>query len=345
MTPRMLPRYTRPDRNRRVLLTRRPNGIPQADDFSLDEGVIPRPGEGQLLIRNIYLSVDPAQRGWAADASNYSAPVPLGGVMRALAVGEIIESRAPGFEAGQFVYGWFDWQDYAVAEPDLVLHHIPRLLAPLSAYAGPLGINGLTAELAFARLGRPERGDAVVVSTAAGAVGSLVGQLARASGCRTLGLTGDPEKVRRCVERFGYDDAVDYKTEDVGEAVSRFSPDGIDIYFDNVGGSTLDALLTRMKIGGRIVQCGTASVARWSPAPVGPRVEREILTRRLSWNGFVIFDHRDRFAATASRLAALIASGDLVYDEDISTDFASAPGAIARLYAGQNRGKAMIFLS
>lgn len=336
---------SRPSVNRRVLLVRRPQGIPQAGDFAIDETPVAGPDAGQMLVRNLYLSVDPAQRGWASAAANYSDPVPVGGVMRALAVGEVAASRIEGFAVGDKVYGWFGWQEFAVVTGDAVVTRIDEQQAPLSAFAGPLGINGITAMLAFEGLGRPQSGETVLVSTAAGAVGSVVGQLARAAGCRVLGLTGSADKAARCVDRFRYDRAIDYHVSNLGAAVDALAPDGIDIFFDNVGGATLDAVLRRMKVAGRVIQCGTASVASWEPAPMGPRVEREMLTRRLSWGGFVVFDHQPRFAETIARLAAMIADGRLCYEEDVSDGIEAAPGALAELYAGRNTGKKLIRLS
>ncbi|KXU33825.1 NADP-dependent oxidoreductase [Sphingobium sp. 22B] len=344
MASKFVPDYGLPASNRRVLLVRRPRGIPQAEDFALDEAPVEPLAEGRFLVRNLFLSVDPAQRGWACDDRNYSEPVPLGGVMRALAVGVIVESRHAGHKAGSFVYGWFGWQDFCVAGPEQLITQTETLLAPLSAYAGVLGINGLTAWLAFHRIGRPEPGDRVLVSTAAGAVGSIVGQLARESGCHVVGLTGDEEKRRRCVDRFGYHDAANYKQGNLAETVERLAPEGVDIFFDNVGGETLDVVIRAMRVGGRIVQCGTASIAAWTPPPMGLRNEREILTRRLCWGGFVIFDHAARFETASAELVRLIDAGRLVHAEDIMQGIESAPAAIGRLYAGENRGKNLIYI-
>ncbi|MFN3727643.1 MAG: NADP-dependent oxidoreductase [Allosphingosinicella sp.] len=330
--------------NRRVLLVRRPTGIPQPDDFAFDEAPVPPLGDGQFLIRNLYLSVDPAQRGWAADAANYAKPVPLGSVMRALAVGVVVESRHPRFPVGSHAYGWFDWQDFAVAEPSDVLTRFDEPEVALSAYAGVLGINGLTAWLAFHNLGRPARGDTVLVSTAAGAVGSIVGQLAQAAGCRVVGLTGGDDKAELCRSRFGYDVALNYKTGAIEALLADAAPDGLDIFFDNVGGAILDAGLRQMRVGGRVVQCGTASIPSWSPPPEGLRNEREVLTRRLAWSGFVIFDHQPLFGETMGELVAMIRDGTLVYDEDLRRGIESAPEALTDVYSGRNRGKMLIDL-
>ncbi len=342
-SPTDIPVFSRPGTNRRVILVRRPQGIPQPADFALDEVAIPEPGLGEFLVRSIYLSVDPAQRGWAAAEANYSAPVPLGGPMRALAVGVVVRSQAPDVAEGEFLYGWFDWQDYAVVTPAKIVQRAADAI-PLSAYAGLLGINGLTAYLALTELGRPVAGDTVLVSTAGGAVGAFVGQIARNLGARTIGLTGDDDKVEACRTRYGYEAAYNYKTTDWNAELATSAPGGINVYFDNVGGRILDAALRRMAVGGRVVQCGTASVADWSTSPQGPRNEREILTRRLVWSGFVVFDHVARFEAANRALVSWYREGRLTYDEDVAHGIEHAPGAIKSLYDGENRGKKLIYI-
>jgi NADPH-dependent curcumin reductase len=341
--PTKVPSYRLPNTNRQVVLRQRPRGVPQAVDFRIETTPKPKPKPGQILVRNIYLSVDPAQRGWASVEANYSAPVPLGEPMRALAVGVVDESRHGAFHAGEFLYGWFGWQDYATVEAGQVLLRATQNM-PLDAFAGLIGINGMTAYLALRELGRPKAGDTLLVSTAAGSVGSFVGQLGKHWGCRTIGLTGDDAKVARCRERYGYDAAINYKSADLSVAVAAAAPNGIEIYFDNTGGDILDTVLRRMAVQGRIVQCGTASIDSWDPPPTGPRNEREILTRRLVWSGFVIFDYAARFAEAADALALLYQVGALVYDVDVSEGIEGAPGAIALLYAGENAGKKLIYV-
>jgi NADPH-dependent curcumin reductase len=322
MTPTAIPAYGLPATNRRVLLARRPAGIPQPEDFALDAVAVPEPGPGEILVRNIYLSVDPAQRGWASAEANYSQPVPLGGPMRALAVGVVLRARAEGVREGEFLYGWFGWQDYAVVAPEAIVRRAAEAV-PLSAQAGLLGINGLTAYLALT---------------------AFVGQIARNLGARPLGLTGDDAKVDLCRSRYGYDAAWNYRTTDWAAQLGEAAPHGLDVYFDNVGGPILDTALRRMAAGGRVVQCGTASVASWNPPPTGPRTEREILTRRLVWSGFVIFDHVARFAAASAVLAGWYGENRLTYDEDIAEGIERAPGALRALYAGENRGKMLIYV-
>lgn len=337
-----IPAYSLPDRNRRVLLVRRPAAIPQADDFALDTAEVPRATEGSFVVRNIYLSVDPAQRGWAQSAMNYAEPVELGTPMRALAVGVVVESRNAAFAEGQFLYGWFSWQDYCVARPEHVLSPVDPKQGPLSCHAGLLGMNGVTAYLALTSLGDPQPGEHVLVSTAAGAVGSFVGQIAAILGCRTIGLTGSDDKVELATARYRYHHALNYKSCDLAKALGELAPRGIDVFFDNTGGTILDTALRHMAVGGRVIQCGTAAVSSWQPPPTGLRNEREVLTRRLSWRGFVIFDHLARWPEVKQKLAAWLREGQIQYDEDIGEGIEHAPGAIQELYAGANRGKKLI---
>ena len=329
--------------NRQVRLVARPQGIPQAEHFSLVTEPMAAPGKGEILIENRYLSVDPAQRGWANDEGNYSAPVPLNTPMRALAVGEILESNAPEFRTGEFVYGWFGWQRYCVATSDAVLRRVAPSALPLSANLSVLGINGLTAYLALHGLGDPQPGEYVLVSTAAGSVGSFVGQLAKIAGCRAVGLTGSAEKIAQAKARYGYQDMINYReVADIGAAIRAACPDGNDIFFDNTGGPIADAAIRTMRLRGRVIQCGTAANASWTPVPTGPRPEREILTRRLRWSGFIIFDHVAEFETAAARLAQLALEGKIVHDEEILPGLEHAPGAIAKLYRGDNHGKLII---
>ena len=340
---RDIPAFGLPDRNRQVILHDRPTGIPQAQHFRLATAPVPDPAMGEILVRNIYLSVDPAQRGWAADVANYSPPVPLGEPMRALAVGQVVQSRADGFAEGDFVYGFFGWQDYAAVPPTAVLHRCIEDL-PLEAFASLCGINGVTAWLALTGLGRPRAGDTLVVSTAAGSVGSFVGQIGKGLGCRTIGLTGSDAKVAECQARFGYDVALNYHTADLDAALAQAAPGGVNVYYDNTGGPILDTVLRRMAVGGRVVQCGTAAVASWSPPPTGPRNEREILARRLVWSGFVIFDHMDSYAEACAALTDLHAQGRITWTTDMQQGLDQAPGAIAALYDGRNTGKSLIYI-
>lgn len=329
--------------NRQIVLTVRPVGVPGPEHFELRTAPAQEPADGEFLVENHFLSVDPAQRGYVNDESNYAPPVPLGDVMRALAVGRVTASRCDGINTGEYLYGWFGWQDYCIATPELVLRRVDPEQAPLSAAAGVLGINGLTACMALHDIGAPKPGETVLVTAAAGAVGSLVGQLARVAGCRAVAVVGDDAKGEQCVAEFGYDAWIN-RRGDVAQDLARSCPDGVDIFFDNAGGEVADAVLRAMKLFGRVVQCGTLSITSWNPAPQGPRQEREILTRRLRVQGFVIFDHIARYDAVAEELASMLRAEQLHYAEDIETDIARAPQALADVYAGRNRGKKLIRL-
>ena len=296
------------------------------------------------MIRNRFLSVEPAMRGWIADTGNYAAPVEIGSVMRSLAVGEVIESRHADYPVGEIVAGWFGWQEYAVVDPPAVVRRVIERDLPLSLALGVLGINGVTAHLALTRIGDPRPGETVVVSTAAGAVGSAVGQIARILGARTVGIAGGPDKVALCREAFGYDAAIDYKAEGLEARLADACPDGVHVYFDNTSGAISDSVYPQLAVGARIVVCGTASVAAWHPWPTGPRIERHLLVKRARAQGFVVFDHLDRWEASVAQLSDWVRSGQLRYAEDILDGIESCPDALAGIYRGENRGKRIIKL-
>jgi NADPH-dependent curcumin reductase CurA len=327
---------TRAKLNRQVILTSRPDGIPQAANFQLVETPIPALLDGgQLLVRNLYLSVEPAMRGWINAAANYSEPVPLGSVMRSFATGCVEESRHPHFTRGDYVTGLFGWQEYAVVPADSA-RRITDLDVPLSTSLGVLGLNGLTAYVALLDIGRPKPGETVVVSTAAGAVGSVVGQIAKLNGCRTVGIAGGAAKVAMCLSEFRFDDAVDYKSGDLDSRLAAACPAGVDVYFDNTAGAISDAVIPRLNVGARVVVCGTASIAQWAPRPLGPRIERDLLTKRASMQGFLALDHEHRRPEAMRFLSRCVRDGSLRYREDVLEGLHEAPGAIARLYRGEN---------
>jgi NADPH-dependent curcumin reductase CurA len=330
--------------NRQVRLKSRPNGIPQADNFELTEAPVSELADRQFLIRNEFLSVEPAMRGWVVAAANYSTPVGIGEVMRSFAAGTVVASRHPDYAEGQKVMGLFGWQDYAVSDGKSVTRKVREADLPLSLSLGILGLNGITAYFGLLDAGQPRPGDTVVVSTAAGAVGSAVGQIAKLSGCRTVGLTGGSTKVKLCREEFGYDAAIDYKAGNLDDAIKQACPRGIDVYFDNTSGAISDAVLKQLAIGARIVICGTASIASWDPPPMGPRVERHILVKRAKMSGFLAFDYQHRYEEAITRLAAWIRDGRIRYREEIVDGIENCPGAIAELYRGENLGKRLIRL-
>jgi NADPH-dependent curcumin reductase len=334
----------RSESNRQVRLKSRPSGIPQADHFAIVEAPLPELAERQFLVRNEFLSVEPAMRGWVAATANYSTPVGIGDVMRSFAAGTVVASRHPDYAEGERVMGLLGWQDYAVSDGSSITRKVKEGDLPLSLALGVLGLNGVTAYFALLDVGEPRPGDTVVVSTAAGAVGSAVGQIAKLMGCRTVGLTGGAVKVKLCRDEFGYDVAVDYKAQQVGEALSAACPAGIDVYFDNTAGAISDAVLPQLAIGGRVVICGTASVASWDPPPVGPRVERHLLVKRARMAGFLVFDYRHRYEEAVARLAAWVRQGRIRYREEIVDGIERCPGSIAELYRGENLGKRLIRL-
>ena len=331
--------------NRRVILVSRPTGIAQAENFAIDEQPLEPLAEGQLRVRNRFLSVEPAMRGWIADTGNYSAPVPIGGVMRALAVGEVVESRCAGFGVGETLCGWFGWQDFATVASDAVVRRVREDDLPASLALGVLGINGVSAHLALTLVGEPKAGETVLVSTAAGAVGSAVGQIAAIFGCRTVGIAGGPAKVAQCIGQFGYDAAIDYKSDDIEAALAAACPDGVDVYFDNTAGQISDAVYPQLALNSRVVVCGTAAIPAWDPWPTGPRVERHLLVKRARMQGFVIFDHMDKYENSVAQLADWVRSGQLRYLEDVLEGLEACPDALAGLYRGENNGKRIIKLS
>lgn len=328
--------------NRQVRLKSRPSGIPQAEHFEIVEAPVPEPADGQVIVRNIYLSVEPAMRGWVSAVANYSEPVALGAVMRSLAVGRVEESRHPDFHPGDYVTGMFGWQDYAAMEGNAIQRKVVRTDLPISTSLGVLGLNGMTAYFALLEIGQPNPGETVVVSTAAGAVGSCVGQIAKIKGCRSVGIAGGPDKVRMCREEFRYDAAVDYKAEDFETRLAAACPGGVDVYFDNTAGRIGDSVMHHINVGARVVICGTASVASWDPIPQGPRVERHLLVKRARMQGFLVFDYAQRFPEALQDLEGWVRAGQIHFREDILDGIDKAPGSIASLYRGENLGKRLI---
>ena len=328
--------------NRRVLLKERPTGIPQASHFELDEAVVQPLRDGDVLVRNDWLSVEPAMRGWVSAVRNYSEPVEIGAVMRSFAAGTVIASRDPSVHVGARVTGLFGWQDYAVVQAKGIERSVTEHDLPLSAALGVMGINGVTAHFGLLEIGRPVPGETVVVSTAAGSVGSCVGQIAKLHGCRTVGIAGGPQKARLCEDAFGFDAAVDYKALDFESRLAEACRDGVDIYYDNTSGAISDAVMSHLRPGARVIVCGTSSISSWDPAPTGPRVERRLLVNRARMQGFVIFDHAAHYPAARRDLANWLRDGRLRYREDVLEGLEQAPDAIAGLYRGENLGKRLI---
>lgn len=331
--------------NTSIRLARRPAGLPVADDWSVVAEPAPVPAEGEILVRTSLISLDPAMRGWLDDRPSYLPPVAIGDVMRAATVGTVVDSSNRRFPEGCVVVGNFGVQEYAISNGRDVTRVDERLGSP-SAYLGLLGTTGLTAYFGLFEHGRPRAGDTVLVSAAAGGVGSVVGQLARLSGARVVGIAGGPDKCRFVVDELGFDDVIDYKSEKVRAAIARTCPDGIDVYFDNVGGAILNAALANLAMHARVVVCGAISQYNAEAPTPGPSNYMNLLVRRATMGGFLVFDHAAEYAVARRRLAAWAASGQLVAAETIVagsiTDF---PDALLRLFSGDNVGKLVLDIS
>jgi NADPH-dependent curcumin reductase CurA len=262
--------------------------------------------------------------------------------MRAGAVGRVESSRHPDFQSGDIVAGMFGWQDYIALPGNSIQRKITDNDLPISTALGVLGLNGLTAYFGLLDVGQPRAGETVVVSTAAGAVGSCVGQIAKIMGCRTVGIAGGPTKTRLCREEYRFDAAIDYKAGDLDARLAAACPDGVDVYFDNTAGAICDAVMRHLRLRARVVICGTASIASWEPAPVGPRVERHLLVKRARMQGLLVLDYAARYPEAREQLAQWVRAGLIRYREDILDGIEHAPGAIAGLYRGENVGKRLI---
>ncbi|WP_328398175.1 NADP-dependent oxidoreductase [Streptomyces sp. NBC_00390] len=328
--------------NRQLRLAARPVGQPRSTDWEHVEEPAGEPGDGELLVQVLYLSIDPAMRGWMNAGKSYIRPVEIGEVMRAGAVGRVIASRHPGFSVGDHVSGSFGVQEYCLTDGRGVTKVDPDL-APLPVHLGTLGMSGMTAYFGLLDIGRPQPGQTVVVSGAAGAVGSVVGQIAKILGCRVIGIAGGELKCRSVVEDLGFDAAIDYQTEDVRKALREHAPDGVDVYFDNVGGDILDAVLTRLARGARIVICGAISQYNNTEPVKGPSNYMSLLVNRASMTGMVVFDYADRYHEAVAELAEWRATGRLRSLEDVvSGGVAAFPETLLRLFRGENLGKLVL---
>ena len=327
--------------NRRVTLAARPVGVPQESDFAIDEAPVPEPRPGEVLVHNIYVSVDPYQRGRMSEARSYAKPLEIGDVVTSQAAGEVVESNDSRFLPGDPVVGQLGWQEYAVARGGS-LRPVDLGLAPLSAYLHVLGTTGFTAYFGLLDVGRPRPGDTVVVSAAAGGVGQIAGQLAKIAGCRTVGIAGGPEKAEGLRTLFGYEAAIDYKSEDIAARLREACPDGVDIYFDNVGGEISAAVHRRLALGGRIVVCGQVSTYSTEGHIERGFDPRRLIVFRARMEGFLVSDYAHRFAEAEQRLSRWLKKGELRYQEDVTEGLEKAPKAFIGMLQGENRGKALV---
>ena len=329
-------------RNQQFRLRRRPQGRVSARDFDLVSTDMPLPGPGQALVQVLYLSIDPTQRLWISDREQYMPPVDIGAVMRGGAIGRVIASNQARWQVGDLLRGQFGWQEYCLADsasPLLVpLPSDPAV--PLPALLGVCGLTGLTAHIGLMHLAQPKAGETVLVSAAAGAVGSVVGQIARIAGCRAVGIAGGVEKCRKLTEEFGFAAAIDYKAPGWQLALAAATPDGVAIGFDNVGGPILQAMLERMALGGRVILCGL--IAGYND-PAGAAIDpAPILMRRLALRGFIVTDHAALFPAAMHELMAWVRQGRLTHRETILDGLDQAPAALNLLFDGGNIGKLMV---
>ena len=328
--------------NTQVRLARRPVGLPSDQTWEVTEEAVPEPGEGQFRLRTVYLSLDPAMRGWLNDAASYIPPVGIGEVMRAGVVGVVEASRAPDVPEGSYVVASTGVQEYAVTDTASGAYLVDPKVAPLPTYLGTLGMTGMTAYFGLLEVGALREGDTVLVSGAAGAVGMVVGQLAKIKNCRAVGIAGGPDKCR-FVESLGFDACVDYKAPDFAQALRAATPDKVDVYFDNVGGDILDLALTRLNRGARVPICGAISQYNATEAVRGPANYLSLLVNRARMEGFIVFDFADRYGAAAAEMGQWLAAGKLVSKEDVVRggvrDF---PATLLRLFRGENVGKLVL---
>ena len=327
--------------NRQFLLAKRPVGAATRDTFTFQQVPVVQPKDGQILVKNEYLSLDPAMRGWMNEGKSYIPPVALGDVMRALGVGKVIASAHPGFAVGDYVNGALGMQDYFTGEPRGFYKVDPKLV-PLPVYLSALGMTGMTAYFALLDVGAPKTGDTVVISGAAGAVGSIAGQIAKLKGCRVVGIAGGQEKCKRLVEEFGFDGVIDYKNEDMLAGLKRECPKGVDVFFDNVGGDILDAVLSRLNFKARVIICGAISQYNNKEAVKGPANYLSLLVNRARMEGFVVMDYADRYAAAGQEMAGWLLKGQLKSKEHIVEGLESFPENLAKLFSGENNGKLVL---
>ncbi|GAA0852624.1 NADP-dependent oxidoreductase [Aliiglaciecola litoralis] len=328
-------------KSRQFLLASRPVGTPTADNWDYVETDLPPLSVGQIKVKVLYISLDPAMRGWMNEGRSYIPPVAIGEVMRAGGVGEVLESSDPNFAVGDFVSGGFGVCDFAVIDTKGV-HKVDPKLAPLERYLGVLGMPGMTAYFGLLNTGQPKAGETVVVSGAAGAVGTVVGQIAKLKGCHVVGIAGGTEKCQYLIEQLGFDGAIDYKNQDVKKGLKATCPNGVDVYFDNVGGDILDDVLSKINMKARIVVCGAISQYNNTMPVKGPSNYLSLLVNRARMEGIVVFDNIKDYPKAAAEMAGWIAQGKLIAKEHVVEGLATFPDTLLMLFRGENFGKLVI---
>jgi hypothetical protein len=332
-------------KNRQFKLAKRPSGMVKREDFDFTEGPVPQPGEGEVLVKILYLSLDPAMRGWMNEGKSYVPPVGIGEVMRAGGAGRVIASNDPNIAVGDHVVGILGVQEYAVAKGKTLTKVNPKL-APLPVFLGTLGMPGMTAYFGLLDVGSFKPGDTVVVSGAAGAVGQVVGQVAKIKGAgKVVGIAGGPDKCKWVVEELGYDACIDYKNEDVKKKLKEHCPKGVDLYFDNVGGDILDTVLTQLAMHARIVICGAISQYNNTTPVKGPSNYMSLLVNRARMQGMVVFDYASRYKEAAMEMGGWMAQGKLKSREDVVDGLETFPETLLKLFKGENFGKLVLKVS
>jgi NADPH:quinone reductase len=331
-----------PEKQQQIQLVSRPEGMPVKEDFLYKEIDVPQPSNGEVLVKTIYLSVDPYMRGRMSDAKSYVEPFKLNEALAGGVVGEIVESKSAHFQKGDFVVGMLPWQEYSVAKEKEVRTIDPDV-APISTYLSILGMTGLTAYFGLMDIGQPKEGETVVVSGAAGAVGSVVGQIAKIQGARVVGIAGSDEKVSYLTDTLGFDEGINYKTTDnIYKTLKEASPNGIDVYFENVGGEIGDAALSLLNKHARIPVCGSISSYNKTDRDLGPRVQSRLIKSSALMKGFVVNDYNDRFKEGATKLGEWLSQGKLQYEETITEGLDNVTDAFLGLFQGKNIGKQLV---
>ncbi|MBK8504898.1 MAG: NADP-dependent oxidoreductase [Saprospiraceae bacterium] len=330
--------------NQQIILKQRPVGLPNSDTWQLHDGPMEPIQEGQILVENIYASIDPAMRGWINDRKSYISPVQIGDVMRASTIGRVIESLSDRFSKGDFVKGGGGIQRYSISD-GRGWTKVDRSVAPLPKYLSVLGLTGFTAYFGLLDIGRPKKGETILVSGAAGAVGSLVGQIGKICGCKMVGIAGGPEKCQRLLDQYQFDVAIDYKNEPVRSRVNECCPEGIDIYFDNVGGDLLDIALAYLKFKGRVVLCGGISQYNATEAVKGPTNYLSLLTNRGRMEGFIVFDYLKDYPIAMLAMQEWMRDGKIRSDEHIEKGIEHFYPTFLKLFTGENQGKLILQLN
>ncbi len=334
---------TLPTSNKQWVLAKRPHGMISEANWKLQEVPVPRLADGEALVQTLFLSCDPTQRGWMEDRPSYMPPVGIGEVMRAGSIGRVIESRSPLLAPGDSVEGMAGWQQYSVVKAGgpFGATKLPPSVDP-KLLMGVLGVTGLTAYFGLLDLGKPKEGETVVVSGAAGATGSIAGQIARIKGCRVIGIAGGPDKCAWLTKEARFDAAIDYKHEDVGARLRELAPQGVDVFFDNVGGEILDAVLAQLRMKARVVLCGGISAYNEVTPPPGPKNIMNLVIQRARMEGFIVIDYAGKFAEARAEMKRWLDAGELAHQEDIVVGIERAPEALLRLFSGKNLGKQLV---